>query len=64
VREGSCTGCNVRLRPQVYNEVRTNQAVMTCESCGRILFYIEPPPGDAAGPGNPSDAAAQTIAPS
>ena len=64
VREGSCTGCHVRLRPQVYNDVRTNQAVMSCESCGRILFYVEPPTGEAATTGNPPDAAAQTIAPS
>lgn len=43
VREGLCTACNVRLRPQVYNEVRTSETVMTCENCSRILYYIEPP---------------------
>jgi len=42
VRDGCCSACNVRLRPQAYNEVRTNEEVLTCENCGRILYYIEP----------------------
>ena len=44
VREGICTACNVLLRPQVYNEVRTNEVVLTCENCGRIIYYPEPAP--------------------
>ena len=36
-RDGLCTQCHVRLRPQVYNELRHNQSVMQCESCSRIL---------------------------
>jgi predicted nucleic acid-binding Zn-ribbon protein len=47
-RDGSCTACNVRLRPQVYNEVRTGESIVTCESCGRILYYVEPGRRDAA----------------
>ncbi len=43
VRDGFCTACNVRLRPQSYNEVRTGQGIVTCESCSRILYYLEPP---------------------
>jgi len=42
VREGLCTACNVLLRPQVYNEVRTNEVLLTCENCGRIIYYPEP----------------------
>ena len=54
VREGLCTACNVRLRPQVYNEIRTGEAVMTCENCSRINYYVGPPaeepaPGGADG---------------
>lgn len=41
VREGFCTACNVRLRPQVYNEVRTNDALIACENCSRILYSVE-----------------------
>ena len=44
VRGGLCTACNVLLRPQVYNEVRTNEVVLTCENCGRIIYYPEPTP--------------------
>ena len=44
VREGMCTACNVLLRPQVYNEVRTNEVLLTCENCGRIIYYPEPAP--------------------
>ena len=47
VRDGFCTACHVLLRPQVYNEVRTNAAVMTCENCSRIIYYEEPPVGGA-----------------
>ena len=47
-RDGCCTACNVRLRPQVYNDVRSNESVVTCESCSRILYYVEPPPVEAA----------------
>ena len=50
VRDGLCTACNVRLRPQVYNEARTNEALLTCDNCDRILYYVEPPPeGEQAG---------------
>jgi len=43
VRNGLCTACNVLLRPQVYNEIRTGNSVMTCENCSRIQYYLEPP---------------------
>jgi uncharacterized protein len=42
-RDGFCAKCHVALRPQLYNDVRTNQTIQTCESCARILYYIEPP---------------------
>ncbi len=34
-----CSACQVRLRPQVYNDVRTNEQVIICDSCHRILWY-------------------------
>ena len=48
-RDGLCTACNVLLRPQVYNEVRTNEAILTCDNCSRILYYVEPVPAETAG---------------
>ncbi len=47
VREGLCTACNVLLRPQIYNEVRTNEMLLTCENCGRIIYYVEPAPDES-----------------
>ncbi len=38
-RAGLCTACHVRLRPQRYNELRSNQSIITCESCQRILYF-------------------------
>ena len=39
VRDGSCEGCHVALTPQLYNEVRRNEEILTCERCGRILYW-------------------------
>ena len=46
-REGHCTACHVRLRPQVFNEVRRNDGLIQCESCSRILYFV-PAPSPAA----------------
>lgn len=46
-REQRCTACFVLLRPQKWNEIKAGGEVLTCDSCGRILFYDpahEPPP--------------------
>ncbi len=51
VVDGSCSGCHVRLRPQAYNEVRTTDSLMTCETCGRILYYVQPPSPESGGAG-------------
>ncbi|HWP85630.1 MAG TPA: C4-type zinc ribbon domain-containing protein [Terriglobia bacterium] len=39
VIDGACSACHVRLRPQVFSELMSNQQLRTCESCGRILYY-------------------------
>ncbi len=41
-RDGICTVCHVRLRPQVFNTVRRNEAIIQCDSCQRILFFTPP----------------------
>jgi predicted nucleic acid-binding Zn-ribbon protein len=38
-KNGLCTICHVRLRPQVFNEIRRNASIIQCESCQRILYY-------------------------
>ena len=39
---GVCTICHVRLRPQVFNTVLRNEAVIQCDSCQRILYFVPP----------------------
>ena len=34
-----CMTCQVMLRPQTYNEVRTGQHAVVCDSCQRILYF-------------------------
>ena len=34
-----CSSCHVRLRQQVFNDIRLNNRVIQCESCGRILYF-------------------------
>jgi predicted nucleic acid-binding Zn-ribbon protein len=43
-RDGLCSACHVRLRPQAFQEVRRNDQIIQCPSCNRILYYIPPPP--------------------
>lgn len=39
VRDGRCTACQVRIRPQVANDLRHNDMIFHCESCQRILYF-------------------------
>jgi predicted nucleic acid-binding Zn-ribbon protein len=43
-RDGLCSACHVRLRPQVFQLVRANDTIIQCDSCQRILYYVPPPP--------------------
>jgi predicted nucleic acid-binding Zn-ribbon protein len=52
VRDESCRVCGMRIPPHVFQELRRSDAqeIYRCESCARILYYIEPPvapPADA-----------------
>ncbi|HEV2834557.1 MAG TPA: C4-type zinc ribbon domain-containing protein [Pyrinomonadaceae bacterium] len=38
-RNRSCTACFMTLRPQVMAEVRRGEEILTCDNCGRILYY-------------------------
>ena len=41
-RDHKCAACQVMLRPQVYNDVRSNDKILICDSCQRILYYVPP----------------------
>jgi uncharacterized protein len=36
-----CGGCRMTIRPQAIQELRQNQALLHCESCGRFLYWSE-----------------------
>ena len=37
--EGICAVCRMRVRPKVFSDVRKGDQLVTCENCGRILYY-------------------------
>ncbi|MGD8895878.1 MAG: C4-type zinc ribbon domain-containing protein [Acidobacteriota bacterium] len=43
-RDGMCQTCHVKLRPQMWVEVRQNETLFQCTACNRILYYEPPPP--------------------
>jgi predicted nucleic acid-binding Zn-ribbon protein len=50
--DGSCSACHMTLRLQFFQDLRLDERVMFCESCGRIMFYTPPPvEADELGPG-------------
>ena len=38
-RFGACQGCNVKIPPQMFNEVQRSEAIIVCPSCNRILYW-------------------------
>ncbi len=51
-RNRSCTACFMSLRPQVMSEIRRGEEILTCDNCGRILYWVptESIQADAAAP--------------
>ena len=39
---GRCAACQIVLRPQVFQDLKRGDHLMTCESCGRFLYYNPP----------------------
>jgi predicted nucleic acid-binding Zn-ribbon protein len=52
-RDGQCRGCGMRVLPHTLQELRRdpNEEIYRCESCGLILYTLEPipVPGTASG---------------
>ncbi len=40
-RNEVCTGCNMKIPPQLFNEVLTLSRMIQCPNCGRILYSEE-----------------------
>jgi predicted nucleic acid-binding Zn-ribbon protein len=41
VTEEFCSMCHMRVRPQMVNELIAGTQIITCENCGRILYYVK-----------------------
>jgi predicted nucleic acid-binding Zn-ribbon protein len=39
VTDDFCSICQIRIRPQVLNELITQKEIILCENCGRILYW-------------------------
>lgn len=39
IRDERCSACNVRLRPQLLEEIHADHSIHACETCARILFF-------------------------
>jgi predicted nucleic acid-binding Zn-ribbon protein len=40
--DGRCSACQMKLRPQYFQELRRSDKLYFCESCGRIVYYNPP----------------------
>jgi predicted nucleic acid-binding Zn-ribbon protein len=52
-KNGICTICHVRLRPQVFNTVLRNTEILQCDHCNRILYYVPVPASATTAPSAP-----------
>lgn len=55
VRNGTCTGCNMNIPPQLYNLLQRGTSIETCPYCHRIVYWEDimkdsPGGGGAAAP--------------
>ena len=41
VKNGACSSCSMKLRPQMVVDIKVGKQILTCENCNRIL-YIAP----------------------
>lgn len=62
VRDDQCRGCGMRVLPHIVQVLRTetNDEVFRCETCGRILYTLEPIPHAAPAADSAATAADET----
>ena len=39
ISDDFCSLCMMRVRPQLLDEIIAAKAIITCEACGRILYW-------------------------
>jgi hypothetical protein len=40
-RSAVCSGCNMNLPPQLYNELQRSEELIYCPNCNRIIYWDE-----------------------
>jgi predicted nucleic acid-binding Zn-ribbon protein len=57
----ACSLCGLRVVPHVFQELRRADCsdIFQCETCTRILYYVEPPPAAAPAPPEAQSSAAR-----
>ena len=50
VRDEMCQVCHVKLRPQMYVDLKRNEVIAQCPACNRILYFEPPVPAVAHQP--------------
>ncbi|PYQ47770.1 MAG: hypothetical protein DMF78_22875 [Acidobacteria bacterium] len=43
-QDGMCQVCHVKLRLQMYADLKRNEEIVQCPACNRILYYEPAPP--------------------
>jgi predicted nucleic acid-binding Zn-ribbon protein len=43
-RDGMCQVCHLKLRLQMYVDLKRNEEIVQCPACNRILYFEPPPP--------------------
>jgi len=43
-RDGMCQVCHVKLRLQMFSDIKRNEEILQCPACNRILYYEPPVP--------------------
>jgi uncharacterized protein len=49
-RDGMCLLCHMKLRPQMFMDLKRNDEIVQCPSCSRIVYYEPPAPVEAPQP--------------
>ncbi len=39
IQRGICTGCNMNIPPQLFNQIQRNESVILCPNCQRMLYW-------------------------
>lgn len=41
VDQAVCTGCNIMIPPQIFNNLQEGKQILSCPNCQRLIYWIE-----------------------